>query len=49
MKIIYSYVINFIILPYFDERILQKTFLHYKNKINTFYEHNITQINGINF
>ena len=48
---IYSYVINFIILPYFDERILQKkTFLHYKKiKINTFYEHNITQINGINF
>ena len=48
---IYCYVINFIILPYFDERILQKkTFLHYKKiKINTFYEHNITQINGINF
>lgn len=48
---IYCYVINFIILPYFDERILQKkTFLHYKKiKINTFYEHNITQINGITF
>ena len=48
---IYCYVINFIILPYFDERILQKKiFLNYKKiKINTFYEHNITQINGINF
>ena len=47
----YCYVINFIILPYFDERILQKkTFLHYKKiKINTFYEHNITTINNIEF
>lgn len=46
---IYCYVINFIILPYFDERILQKkTFLHYKKiKINTFYEHNIKKINNI--
>ena len=45
------YVINFIILPYFDERILQKdTFLHYKKiKINTFYDHNIKKINGIEF
>ena len=48
---IYCYVINFIILPYFDERILQKkTFLHYKKiKINTFYEHNIKKINNIEF
>lgn len=48
---IYCYVINFIILPYFDERILQKkTFLQYKKiKINTFYKHDITNINGINF
>lgn len=46
---IYCYVINFIILPYFDERILQKkTFLYYKKiKINTFYEHNIKKINNI--
>ena len=49
--LIYCYVINFIILPYFDERILQKkTFLHYKKiKINTFYDHNIKKINSIEF
>mgnify|MGYP001488845477 CR=1 FL=1 len=48
---IYCYVIDFIILPYFDERILQKkTFLHYKKiKINTFYDHNIKKINNIYF
>ena len=48
---IYCYVINFIILPYFDERILEKkTFLHYKKiKINTFYDHNIKKINNIEF
>lgn len=48
---IYCYAINFIILPYFDERILEKkTFLHYKKiKTNKFYKHDINKINGIYF
>ena len=45
------YDIKFIILPYFDERLVQKdTFLHYqKIKKNTFYNHNIKNINSIEF
>jgi len=45
------YDVQFIILPYFDERITEKdTFLHYqKIKKNTFYNHNIRNINSIEF
>lgn len=45
------YDIKFIILPYFDERLVQKDiFLHYqKIKKNTFYNHNIKNINSIEF
>ena len=47
----YCYVIDFIILPYFDERILKKDkFLYYKKiKKNKFYNHNIRNINGIKY
>lgn len=45
----YCYVIDFIILPYFDERILEKdNFIYYKKiKKNKFNNHNINNINGI--
>ena len=48
---IYCYVIDFIILPYFDERLIKKkTFLYYKKiNINVFYNHNINNINGIEY
>ena len=51
IDLIYCYIIDFIILPYFDERILKKDkFLYYKKiKKNKFYNHNINRINDIEF
>lgn len=46
-----SYAINFLVLPYFDNRIMyKKNFLHFnKVKINKFNNHNINIVNNINF
>lgn len=47
----YCYGISFIILPYFDERLLELKMYHSYNivKKNTLVNHNITKINNINF
>ena len=47
----YCYGISFIILPYFDERLLELKMYHSYNivKKNTLANHNITKINNINF
>lgn len=47
----YCYGISFIILPYFDERLLELKMFHSYNivKKNTLANHNITKINNINF
>lgn len=47
----YCYGISFIILPYFDKRLLELKMYHSYNivKKNTLVNHNITKINNINF
>ena len=47
----YCYGISFIILPYFDERLLKLKMYHSYNivKKNTLKNHNITKINNIDF
>ena len=47
----HCYGISFIILPYFDERLLEISMYHSYNivKKNTLANHNITKINNINF
>lgn len=47
----YCYGISFIILPYFDKRLLELKMFHSYNivKKNTLANHNITKINNINF
>lgn len=47
----YCYGISFIILPYFDERLLELKMYHSYNivKKNTLHNHNITKIHNIDF